>query len=153
MNFPARILTREHHNMNLPAHIITCSSLVMNLPAHDNIKHIQIRTNTISHAKHITNEPCHCTIAWHNLSATRRNGSADCLAVPQHYCVSRHTKLPYFWLLSSGSLYIVRSYTSNVTLLVLGILTQFLASNKSILKHPGTKICIHILHILKFTTS
>jgi len=42
----------------------------------------QTRTNTTSHAKHITNSPCHCTIAWHNLSAARRNGSANHLAVP-----------------------------------------------------------------------
>jgi len=36
-NLPARIPTREHHNMKLPFHIIMCSPPVMNLPAHDTI--------------------------------------------------------------------------------------------------------------------
>ena len=98
-------------------------------------------------------DPCPYTIVWRCQSTTRRNGSADRLKVSQHRQASRHTKLPYFWLLLSTSLCTVRDYTSNVTLLILGTLIKFLVSNNSILKHPEPKILIHILHILKFTTS
>jgi len=113
----------------------------------------QTKTNTTSHAKHIINAPYHYTIAWRNLSATRRNGSADRLAVLQHCQASRHTKLLYFWLLLDSSLCTIRSYTNNVTLLVLGTLTQFLTFNNSILKHPGTKFIYFIYSNLQHQSS
>jgi len=62
-NLPARIPTREYHDMNLPAHIITCSSPVMNLPAHDNIKHIPYQDQHNKSCKTYHNAPCHYTIA------------------------------------------------------------------------------------------
>jgi len=55
MNFPARILTREHHNMNLPAHIIMCSPPSINLPAHDTLKHLLVQSQHHKHEKHKPN--------------------------------------------------------------------------------------------------
>jgi len=74
----------------------------------------QTRTNTKSHAKHITNAPCHCTITWRSLSVARKNGSVDRLAVSQHHRAPRHTWLPYFLLSFGGSLCTAKRYTSNV---------------------------------------
>jgi len=134
--------------MNLLTHIITCSSPVMNLPAHDKIKHIP---NQDQHNKPcktcITNAPCHCIIAWRSLSVARQNGSVDRMAVPHHRWAPQHTRLPCFLLLHGDPLCTGRRYTSNVTLLVLGTLIQFLAFNHSILKHPEINIHIHILQI------
>ena len=110
----------------------------------------QTRINTTSHAKCITNAPCHYTIAWHSLSVARQNDSAGRLAVPHHRWPPQYIRYPCFLLSPSGPLYIPRRYTNNVTLLVLGTLIQFLAFNHSILKHP--EINIHI-HILQITTS
>jgi len=114
------ILSRVHHqSWTYP--LMTISSIS------------QTRTNTTSHAKRITNAPCHCIITWCSLNAARRNGCATRLAVPYHRRAPQHTRLPCFLPSPNGPLCIAKRYTSDVTLLVLGTLIQLLASNHSIL--------------------
>ena len=146
-NLPARILTREHHNMNLPTHIIMCSSPVMNLPAHDNIKHLPDQDQHNKPCKTYHNTPGHCTIIWRSISTARQNGSADRLAVPHHRWAQQLTRLSYFLLSPNDLLYTARHYTSSMILLVLGTVIQFLAFTHSVIKHPEIKIDIHILQI------
>jgi len=59
MNFPTLINHMFHHQSGTYPLVIQSS-----IP--------QTKTNTTSHAKHITNAPYHCTIAWHSLSTVRR---------------------------------------------------------------------------------
>jgi len=82
-NLPARMITREHHNMNLPAHIITCSPPTMNLPAHDIVNHVLVQAQHHKHPKHNPIE--HTTlyaIAWRYLSTAKRHSSAHRLVEP-----------------------------------------------------------------------
>jgi len=60
-NIPARILTREHHNMNHLTHIITCSIPVMNLPTHDTIKHLLVQVHISTHQHKIKKSTLHYT--------------------------------------------------------------------------------------------
>ena len=139
--FPLISSHKSINNMNLPAHInhvFHHQSRTYPLVIQSSIS--QTKTNTTSHAKHITTAPCHYIITWRSLSTAKKNGSVDRLAVPQHRRAPRHTRLPYFLLSPNNSLYTAKHYTSNVTLLVLCTLIQFLESNNSILKHLETKI-------------
>ena len=84
-NFPARILTWEHHNMNLPAHIITCSPPTMNLLTHETNKNLLVQVSHHKHAKRIPKEhTVLCAIAWHYLSAVRWNHNVNRLAGTSH---------------------------------------------------------------------
>jgi len=109
-------------------------------------KHIPNQDQHNKSCKIYHNAPCHYTFAYRSLSAARRNGSTDRMAVPHHRRASQLTRHPCFLLSLVGSLYTARRYT-NVTLLVLGTLIHFLEFNHSILKHPVINIHIRIFHI------
>ena len=98
------------------------------------------------------NAPCHYSIAYRSLSAARRNGSTNRLAVPHHRRALQLTRHPCFLLSPGGPFCTAMRHTSNVILLNLVTLIHFLAFTHSILKHPEINIHIHMFQLQHHNT-